>query len=186
MRLSLFFFAAQQCVEGLLWLLLLGHSSVSTYWLAQSYTVFVGVLWPILPAFSLWMIEPSAQRKKWMLAVLTTGAGVAIYTLEKMMQFPVTARIADRCIAYGYPVSQPHIMLAPYVIATCAAFFFSSDATIRWLGVVNLAAFAATHHFYRYELTSVWCFFAAMIGGLIYLYFYQRNQAFSTQVSPAL
>ena len=170
------FFAAQQFIEGMLWLLLLRNGAANTYWLTQSYTVFVGILWPIVPSLSLWMIEPEQRRRRMMLPVLATGIGVAVYALDAMLEFPITARIADYCIAYDYPVHQPHFMLVPYVIATCTAFFLSSYAVITWIGVINICAFTATYYFYRYDLASVWCFFAAVISGMIYLYLDERTK----------
>jgi hypothetical protein len=155
----------------MLWLELLKGGTGNPYWLTQSYIVLVGVLWPLLMPFSLWMIEPERQHRNRMLAAIAVGAGIALFTLHAILQFPVTARIADYCIVYDYPVAQPHFMLMLYVIAACAAFFLSSDVAIVWLGVINMAAFGVTYYFYRYDLTSIWCFFAAVISGLIYVHF---------------
>lgn len=165
-------FSVQQLVEGMIWLQLL--KSVDTYWLAQAYTLFVGMLWPVMAPLSIWLVEPKHINRYAMLLVLTTGIGIAFYTAFALWQFPVTARIAEYCISYDYPIPQPHIMLAAYVIATCAAFFIASDFFIVWLGSINLAAFAASYYVYSYDLASVWCFSAAVISGMIYLYFDQR------------
>lgn len=166
-------FASQQCIEGLIWLGLLRHGG-NPYGLTQSYAVFVGIIWPIMVPLSLWMIEADKKRKRMMAGIIITGVGIAAYTLNELLRFPITARIVDYCIIYEYPIKQPHSLLAFYVIATCAAFFFSSEAAIAGLGVVYLLAFLVSYYFYSYDLTSVWCFFAAIISGLIYLYFDQR------------
>lgn len=57
------FFAGQQFIEGLLWLALLVPERTQ-YWLTQGYSVFVGVLWPILTPLALWMIEPEPRRRR--------------------------------------------------------------------------------------------------------------------------
>lgn len=180
------FFAGQQFIEGLLWLVLLRQSTISPYWLTQGYVIFVGLLWPILPSLSLWMIEPESLRRRKMLVVLATGFWVAFYTLDGVLRFPISASVANYCIDYDYPIHQSHLMLVPYVIATCGAFFLSSFAMIRWLGIINVTAFIITYYFYRYDLASVWCFFAAAISGLIYLHFERRYQPISVQISPTL
>jgi len=164
-------FAAQQLIEGSLWLAFKQGSLFSTHFLTQFYIIFVGILWPILVPTSLWMIERVAWRKKAMLAVIISGIGIAVFTINGLWQFPVTARIADYCIAYDYPTIQPHFMLTLYVFATCAAFFIASQPPIRLIGAINLLAFFVTYYFYSYDLASVWCFFAAIISGSIYLYF---------------
>jgi len=170
-------FAFQQFIEGLLWLALLqGNLPIAQYWLTQSYTVFAGILWPTLAPLSLWLLEPDRTRKNLTLGVLVIGAGIAFYTLEGLLRHGVTSRIADYCILYEYQVEQGYTMLFSYVAATCAAFFCSSDRGIRWLGVVNIVAFAIAYRFYHYHLVSIWCFFAAVVSGLIYLYFVRVRQ----------
>jgi hypothetical protein len=164
-------FAIQQLIEGTLWLILFNPAlSTLQYWLVQAYTFFAGVIWPILVPLSLWGIEPESKRKKRMLAVLVAGISIAFLTVRYMMQFSVSARIGAHCILYEYPVQQPHSMLALYVVATCGAFFCSSARLIVRLGWIYIASFFITYHFYHYDLTSVWCFFAAVISGFIYLY----------------
>lgn len=171
-------FSVQQFIEGAIWLVLLHKWPVtSEYWLTQGYVIFVGMVWPVMVSFSLWMIEPEAGRRNMMLAVIAVGVGIALFTLHAILQFPVTVSIRDHCIFYDYPVPQPHYMLAFYVIATCGAFFCSSDRAIVRLGWINILAFLVTYYFYRYDLTSVWCFFAAFISGVIFLYFDERAKA---------
>ena len=174
-------FAIQQLVEGLLWLELAGggwwllSGSDAQHFLTQSYAVFVGVVWPILPSLSLLLLEPKPPRKNSMLVILAVGVGIAIYTLNQITIYPISASVAENCITYGYPTPQPHFMLVFYVIATCAAFFISSHRFVWWLGMVNIVAFSVSYHFYSYDLTSVWCFFAAAISGLIYWHFHKRT-----------
>ena len=171
-------FAVQQGIEGAQWLVLLhGGSAAASYWLAQSYTVFVGMVWPVMAPFSLWMIEQKPEHRKMMLAVLAVGIGIALFTVHAIEQLPVTASITNYCISYDYPTPQPHYMLALYVIATCGAFFCSSDRSIIRLGWINLVAFLATYYFYRYDLASVWCLFAAFISGVIFLYFDEHTKS---------
>lgn len=178
------FFACQQLIEGLIWLELLKGEAGNAQSLTQDYAIFVGLIWPILIPFSLWMMEAQHACRKYMLMVVAAGAGLALYTTLQIWHLPVSARISEYCIVYEYPYPQPHYLLAVYVIATCAAFFFASDAAIRWLGMGYLGSFAITYYFYRYNLTSVWCFFAAIISGFIYLHF-SRRQVQAIRTHPA-
>ena len=171
-------FAVQQFIEGVIWLVLRhGGLAGAAYWLAQTYTVFVGMVWPMLAPFSLWMIEPEPKRRNMMLAILAVGVGIALFTMHAIMQLPVTASITDYCIQYDYPAPQPHYLLALYVVATCGAFFCSSEHAIVRLGWINMVAFLVAYYFYRYDLASVWCFFAAFISGVIFLYFDERTKS---------
>jgi|CXWL01.1.fsa_nt_gi hypothetical protein len=172
-------FSLQQFIEGLIWLELMGGGVESPlqHILTQVYAVFVGVLWPIIPALSVWILEPVRKRKNAILPVIAIGVGIALYTLGKMLLFPITAKIAQNCISYEYPIILPHFILFLYVIATCAALLISSNYIIRCCGVVNIISFLATYYIYEYDLTSVWCLFAAIASGMIYFYFSQRNSA---------
>lgn len=171
-------FAFQQFIEGLLWLALLqGNLPSAQYWLTQSYTMFAGILWPTLAPLSLWLLEPDRTRKNLTLGILVIGTGIAFYTFEGLLRHGVTSRIADYCILYEYPVEQGYTMLFSYIIATCAAFFCSTDHRIRWLGAANIVAFAIAYRFYHYHLVSIWCFFAAVVSGLIYLYLARRRRS---------
>ncbi len=177
-------FSIQQFIEGLIWLELMGGGGESPlqHILTQAYAVFVGVLWPVLPALSVWILEPVRKRKNAILPIIAIGVGIAFYTLGKMLLFPITAKITQNCISYEYPVILPHFILFLYVIATCAGFLISSSSIIRKCGVVNLITFSIAYYFYEYDLTSVWCLFAAIASGMIYFYFSQRN---STTVNIA-
>lgn len=171
-------FAAQQFVEGLLWLALLGgESGAGQYWLTQIYTVFAGILWPLLIPLGILLIEPDQRRKRLLLGLLLISGGLAVYTLSVIARFGFHAEIVNACILYSHPAEQGPHMLALYILTTCAAFFCSSGRGIRWIGLANILAFMAAANFYWTNFVSVWCFFSALVSGLIYLYFSHKNQA---------
>ncbi len=165
-------FAVQQLLEGLLWLCLLhGYSERAQYWLTQLYSGFAGIVWPLIIPVSLYLIESSRQHRRLIAIAGAIGAGVAGYTALIMLRFGFTAEILSNCIFYDNPLPAPPYAVTIYAAATCAGFFCSSRPFIRWLGVINVAAFLAAYYFYRVNLVSVWCFFAAIVSGLIYAYF---------------
>lgn len=165
-------FAGQQLVEGMLWLCLLhGYSVQAQYWLTQIYSGFAGIVWPVLIPFSLHLIEPSHTHRRLIAVVGMVGAGVAGCTAFVILRFGFTAEILSNCIYYDNSAPTLPFAVAVYAVATCAAFFCSSHRLLRWLGAVNVAGFFIAYYFYRFNLISVWCFFAALISGFIYLYF---------------
>lgn len=58
-----------------------------------------------------------------------------------------------------------------YLMATCASFLFSSHKIMNILGVFVAVSFAITYYFYTASYVSVWCFFAAILSVVVYLYF---------------
>lgn len=167
-------FAIQQFIEGLLWMSLLHHDWPHVQvWLILSYGIFAFMLWPVYMPVSLWLMEPSRRRKQFMGGITLVGLCFAAYMLNIMFHIHVAARISDSCILYEYPPLPHEWQVLPiYLIATCAAFCISSHRRIRWLGSVTVVAFLAAHFFYDSYLVSVWCFFAAIVSGLIYFYFH--------------
>jgi hypothetical protein len=171
-------FAAQQVTEGLLWLALLQEKTgAGPYWLTQIYATFAGILWPLAIPLGIFLIEPNNIRRRWLAALFLIGAGVAAYTLSIIVRFGFEAEISNRCILYRHPAEQgPHILLL-YVVVTCAAFLCSSERRLLWIGIANIWAFAVSYYFYQVNFVSVWCFFAAVLSGMLYLYFEHRKNA---------
>jgi len=167
------FFALQQFVEGLIWLSLLHyHWPEIQRWLIIAYGVFAGMIWPVYMPLTLLLLEPSRRRKQIMFPIVLIGVCVALYVLMRMLETTVTAGIANSCILYEYPHRPADEWLLPfYLIAACGGFFASSRVKIHRLGVANIIAFLVAYIFYDMYLVSVWCFFAAVISGLIYFYF---------------
>jgi len=54
-----------------------------------------------------------------------------------------------------------------YIVPTVLPFFLSSLRSVRWLGALVVGSLLVTIAAERVALTSVWCFFAASISGMI-------------------
>lgn len=166
-------FAIQQFIEGLLWLNLLHHGDWDTQLLLiGSYAFFAGVIWPIYVPVSISMLEPNPDSKRTMLLIALIGAALASYAGLVIWMQIYSAEIINNCIYYDFltpPFSA--VMQIAYVIAVCGPFFLSSRRWLRWIGGFNFIGFILANYFYHDFLTSVWCFYAAMLSGLIYLDF---------------
>lgn len=181
-------FAIQQFIEGVLWLLL-PHvgTTLATQGLVQIYAFFIGVIWPIMIPLGILLIEPGLIRRRLMMAVLAIGVIVAIGTFGIIVRYGVGVQVVNQCLVYSNPVGGGFLIRSAYVIATCAAYFLSSHTSVRWIGVAMVAGFGVAFTFYRLNWPSVWCFFAAIVSALIYLYFRRsrtmrgQTEAVSTQ-----
>ncbi len=178
-------FAAQQFIEGWLWLVFLHPEAEDLrYWLVSSYSVFAGIIWPVFAPVSIRMLEADRNRKNLMLAVMLVGVGMAVFTLYALLESGISAEIAGRCIRYDYRVEQGYPTLIAYIIATCAAFFISGHAGVRWIGLANISGFLLAYRFYHLHFVSVWCLFAAIVSGLIYFFFARREKFLRLQLNP--
>jgi hypothetical protein len=179
-------FAIQQFIEGVLWLLL-PHvgTTPATHGLVQIYAFFIGVIWPIMIPLGILLIEPGLIRRRLMMAVLAIGVIVAIGTFSIIVRYGVGVQVVNQCLVYSNPVGGGFLIRSAYVIATCAAYFLSSHASVRWIGVAMVAGFGVAFSFYRLNWPSVWCFFAAIVSALIYLHFRRLRVASGPELETA-
>jgi hypothetical protein len=62
-----------------------------------------------------------------------------------------------------------------YLISTCVSSMLSSNNIIRVFGVLALVTFLAAYAIHVSTMVSVWCFFAAVLSFINYLYFRQER-----------
>ena len=165
-------FALQQLTEGLLWLALRLDVPFGPYWPTQIYGVFVGIIWPVLVPLGVLLTEPNHRRRLFIGFPLFLGMAIALYSLRVLWHDGGTAHIEQHCIVYETTAYAGIYLIIPYLIATCAAFFFSTQRSMVRIGWVNAVAFLIAFIFYHVFLTSAWCFFAAVLSGLIFLHYH--------------
>ena len=92
-----------------------------------------------------------------------------------IVQFPVTARVLEKHIAYESPHFYIVAVMLLYLTATCASSLFSSNRVMQVFGALSLATFMAAYAIHVATFFSVWCFFAAILSFIIYYYFRQAR-----------
>lgn len=170
------FFGIQQLVEGVIWLSfrfdLHALNTVMTY----IYSLFSQLFWPIYIPFSILLLEPVLWRKRVLYVFQLVGIGIGLYLFCLILKFSVTSEVREHII-YHSPNFYVYPTVLFYLIATCGSCFISSYRMVNLLGVLTwLFAFLA----YCIEVTafrSLWCFFAAILSVLIYLFFRFRSKA---------
>jgi hypothetical protein len=98
------------------------------------------------------------------------------------------AQVAGHSIRYDYATSGDsgsHLFyLLAYAAPTVVPFFVSTISLARTIGIMLVVSLVASAAVQRDALTSVWCFFAAILSGLI-LVAVAREQR-STFLVPAM
>jgi hypothetical protein len=161
------FFAAQQAAEGVVWLTMdhggyagLHRAAVNTF------LAFALVVWPSWLPWSLGSLERDAARRRILKALSWWGAIVSIGASAMLLLRPATARVVGHSISYDYTESHA-IYVIGYIVPTVVPFFVSRVSLARTIGVMLVVSLAATLVAQRGALTSVWCFFGAILSGLI-------------------
>ena len=112
-------FAAQQTVEGLLWLdLARGEPGACLPFLVHAFLGYAEIFWPVFAPLAALMIEPVRWRRRLILVCLAVGAALSAYLLIKMIGNPYAASAATGHIAYTNGASYLKGIEFPYVLAT--------------------------------------------------------------------
>ncbi len=163
-------FGLQQMVEGALWLSFRFDAPQLNLAMTYLFSMFSHVLWPIFVPFAIGLLETVPWRRKVIWGFQGVGLFVGLYLLFLIVEYPVTAVVAEN-IVYVSPHFYKIPVMLLYLAATCVSCFFSSNATIRLFGLLALLLFAVAYGFFAVALFSVWCFFAALLSAIIFVHF---------------
>lgn len=165
-------FAAQQAAEGIVWLTIHGADHADLQRLAV--IVFLGfamVVWPTWLPLSLKLMERARVRRQILTGLTWFGAVVSGYAALLLTLWQPGARVAGHSLRYDYQQNQSVwvrlLYLVGYVVPVVGPFFVSTAPLARTIGVTLVGSLVATVVVERNALTSVWCFFAAILSGLI-------------------
>jgi hypothetical protein len=176
------FFGVQQIVEVCLWLTLpnidyLNIQKVTTY----SFLILAQVLWPTLIPVSVLLMEESGKRKRLMRILLGMGLALSMYYIFCLIFFNVTPEITGYHILYT--TNFPDLFAIPafivYLIVTITPLFVSSIKRTHLMAILMFFFCLITAIFFTQYLISVWCFFAALISGVIFWILRDSKNAFN-------
>ncbi len=177
------FFALQQCAEGVVWMYApVDLQSPAAVWAKSFFLFFAYVFWPVWLPFSIWLVEKEAQRKLILAGCLGLGIGVAaFYGLSIPLMVAIPYRFS---IHYGF-LNQNYVDLLEhgnfytaaqvfYVVSTVIPLFISSLKKLRIIGGILAITGAFIYYVDQLLFTSLWCFFAAVVS--VGLYFVLKEQ----------
>ncbi len=164
-------FGFQQFTEGVLWVTLRsgGHD-----WLQNAATyiflITALVIWPVMIPLSMWFMEEVKKRKKILAGLIVTGGILSLFYAFCLISYDVTPQINGFHIQYmdGFPKTLVDIAFLFYLASTVAPLFVSSVRRMWLFGILITVSCLVTRIFFAQYLTSVWCFFAALISVVIY------------------
>ncbi len=165
------FFGVQQIAEGILWLTLPDPDLVSIRKISTFFFMIMAqVIWPSMIPVSIMLMEQQPGKKRTLQRVLVPGLILSAYYGFCLIFFNVNPEISGYHILYrtDFPrlLSMPAFII--YLFVTIAPLFISSIKKTWLLGILMSFSCIVTAIFFTQYLTSVWCFFAALISGVIY------------------
>ena len=164
-------FGVQQLLEGALWLTFPDRAPLINTVLTHAYSFFSHVLWPIYVPLAALALETVAWRRRVVIAIAIAGSAVGLYLLATLFALPIVATVTGRHIAYESPHFYARAVMSLYLVGVCASLMFSSHLRVVAFGVAAFVSAVAAYAFYATWFISVWCFFAAVLSVIVFLYF---------------
>ncbi len=169
-----FLFAMQQVAEGFVWL---SFTQSKFQGLQPSATIaflfFAWVLWPILIPFSVYQSEAKGKKRDIIFYLFLLGCLTGAHSLYNLYAGNPQPLINDFHIDYilnytSFELKFQSIQQMAYVFVTVIPLFLSSLKGAKVLATGNFFALVLAYVFFKHSLPSTWCFFAAILSGIIW------------------
>ncbi len=167
-------FAAQQAIEGVLWLRLGygdgGNGAITA--LSVAFLLFAQVLWPMLTPVGVLLVEPGQRRRLAMKGLAALSVFVAAYLLYVMAKSPYEVSVVGGSLRYATEMRTPLPGgKALYAACTVLPFLLSSHRPLAVMGGIVAVGLAVSLYAFQMTFLSVWCFFAAIASAVLYCHF---------------
>lgn len=168
-----FLFGAQQAMEGAVWMTLQRADFSSLHRAAVTgFLFFAYVVWPVWVPWSVRRLETARSRRVALGLFLGCGIFFASCALYVLAVDRPSSRVVGHCLDYsfegdGASFFPPNLHALLYFSSTVLPFFASSRNWVKTTGALILGGLAVTLAFWKFAVTSVWCFFAALASFFI-------------------
>jgi hypothetical protein len=163
-------FGVQQISEGFVWVAL--QSTDHDLMLRISAFIFLlaaVVIWPLMVPLAVFLMERVKSMKRVLLIFVGVGLLTSLYYGSRLLFYDIEPMISHHHIKYvgDFPRIYATPAFIAYLVATLIPIFLSSVRRMWLLGVLMAFSCLVTGIFFKEYLTSVWCFFAALISIVI-------------------
>jgi hypothetical protein len=172
-------FGLHEFTQGFVWLGVEGVVSPRAAEMAGTfYLLYAKGLLQFLVPLSVWLLETRRWRKR-VLSILTVLGGLmTLYALWGLSLSESVVYVKDGALVYDTPALE-HLWLAlGYIVTTCGSLMLSESIALELYGLLNLVGSSLVYLYRPYAFTSLWCLYAAVLSGLLYLYFVERRISF--------
>ena len=175
-------FGLQQALEGLVWLgLNQGSLSAPPRLEAMLYLFFALACWPIwIPFMALRLSDKGAAiwgvdrgRRRLLLALQGCGLVMAVALWLPLLLQPerIEPVVVNGSINYGLRLllsgGVAGVVPAVYAVVVTGPLLLLPSAPLRSYGIALLISGVISEWFYRHAFASVWCYFSAVLAGLV-------------------
>ncbi len=166
-------FSIQQFCEAIIWLVndKFDDTSYLMKFFSYIFLTFALIIWPIVIPLSLMKLEKNLEVKKYLKIILSLG--ISWSSLFVFILFTEKVTIDTNCSNIYYSVQMPfyfnyNIALIIYCLTTILPFFISKQKVMKLFGILLLISCLVSYFYWNTFLTSVWCYFAALLSISVY------------------
>jgi hypothetical protein len=173
------FFGIQQIIEGFLWLTIPHPEYIAFQKIgAYLFLIFAQALWPLLIPLSVILMEENLKKRRILKILLILGIGLSVFYASCLFIYSVSPQINCYHILYAsaFPLAISNTALIFYLITAFTPLFISSIQGTKLMGGLMLLACTISVLFFTIYLTSVWCFFAAIISAVVFWILRETNK----------
>lgn len=172
-------FGLHQFDQAIVWLGLLHLVDASILHVAaQLFVFYAQAVLPVLVPLAVWLLETRGPKRDLLASLVLIGALLAVYVGWGLAHYPTQVYVHHVSLVYAN-ASTAHLWVALlYILTTCGSLILSRSVTIQLFGWLNLVGLVAVYLVAEYAFTALWCLYAALVSGMLYLYFIERRIAF--------
>jgi hypothetical protein len=172
-----------QIDETFVWWWLQGHVGSGVGEVAMwIYLVFALVVLPVLVPLMVFLFMRRSLRRWRVAPFVVLGIVVSGILLEAMLVGHPEARLGAYHLAYTIGLRHGTFIIGLYIVATCGPMLASGFRPMVWFGAANLVAVIVLALLCASGFTSLWCFYAALVGGAVALHLRLMNRPLRVQV----
>lgn len=182
-------FGAQQAAEGMVWSTL--QNSLLQQWHLAAVIAFISVafvIWPVWIPGAILHMKTAKNRKLGLRVCQSMGLFFAVVALYVIATGRPRSEIVGQCLNYSFEKNTasffpPNMHAIFYFSSTMFPFFISSHRWIKHAGALIFSGLLIAVFAWKYAVTSVWCFFAAIASLFICVHIY-RDQNSGITLEP--
>jgi hypothetical protein len=160
-----------QIDETFVWWWLQGHVGSGVGEVAMwIYLVFALVVLPMLIPLMVFFFMRRSPRRWRVAPFVVLGIVVSGILLEAMLVGHPEVRLGTYHLAYTIGLRHGTFIIGLYIVATCGPMLASGFRPMVWFGAANLIAVIVLALLCASGFTSLWCFYAALVGGAVALH----------------
>jgi hypothetical protein len=165
-------FATQQFCEGLEWKTF-HDEGISQYSGIYGFIflIFAQIVWPVWVPLSILIMEEKKDRRKILFFILITGLVTASYLGYCLFENSFIANKNSGHIYYDLACYHDRSSVSGlfYLIPTIVSPFISSVKKMKIIGINIFLSFLVSKMFFKDNVISVWCYFAAISSVFVFL-----------------